>query len=547
MKSYLLLIAALFTGSAVYAQPQNRTGAVFNASTIAATPQKIALSFRSFRGLPESYSLEKYCPTPGNQGNHGTCVAFANAYSVATILYAKTHELTDKAVINKYVFSPTYLFEQIKSAGDADCQQGTDPITALVTMMKSGDALLTTVPYQCGYVLTDKVKNEAMNYKIQDAALLFAGKGMMKDDAYYKAPEDAIASVKKALVEGSPISGGFFIPESFFKIKSDVWNSDPNEISKDWKHNGHAMAIVGYDDKKGGTGAFRIMNSWGSAWADGGFVWMRYDDFARYCVMALQVFADPNTSPPAEKPVPAPVPAPAPAPTPTPAPTPKPTPAPEPAPKPQPAPVEQTFALSGNMEFKLNTGDDMPVNKISTRNLTVEDESADAKEDLVAYTMINTYSSGTKFRFYINIDNEAYIYAFATDLTGKVNLIMPFNDLVSTHVGANSSIAFPSDSKVIQMDEQKGADYLLVLYSAQKLDAKAIAAQMNGMKGGLSHKIKTVLGNKLIDKSKIQYVSDKVGFSTKGHSTRNLTVTDDDDKKPTTGSVVPLMVEIKHQ
>ncbi len=124
---------------------------------------------------------------------------------------------------------------------------------------------------------------------------------------------------------------------------------------------------------------------------------------------------------------------------------------------------------------------------------------------------------------------------------------MPFNDLVSTHVGANSSIAFPSDTKVIQLDEQKGADYLLVLYSAQKLDAKAIAAQMNSMKGGLSHKIKTVLGKKLIDKSKNQYASDKVGFSTKGHSTRNLTVTDDDDKKPTTGSVVPLMVEIKHQ
>lgn len=541
MRSYLVLIATLFTGTAVFAQPQNRTGAVFNASTIAATPQKIALSFRSFRGIPGNYSLEKYCPTPGNQGNHGTCVAFANAYSVGTILYAKTHEITDKALINKYAFSPTYLFEQIKSPGDADCQQGTDPITALVTMIKGGDALISTVPYQCGAVLTDHAKKEAANYKIQDAALLFAAKGMMKDDAYYKAPDDAIASVKKALLEGSPVSGGFHIPESFFRIKSDVWYSDPTEISKDWKHNGHAMAIVGYDDSKGGNGAFRIMNSWGTNWADGGFVWMRYDDFARYCVMALQVFADPNTAPPTEKPKPAPVPTPAPSPKPTP--TPKPTPAPEPA----PVPAEQTFALSGNMEFKLNTGDDMPVNKISTRNLTVEEESADAKEDLVAYTMMNTYSSGTKFRFYINIDNAAYIYAFATDLTGKVNLIMPFNDMVSTHVGANTSIAFPSDSKVIQMDEQKGADYLLVLYSAAKLDAKGIAEQMNAMKGGLSHKIKTVLGNKLIDKSKIQYASDKVGFSTKGHSTRNLTVADDVPAGPTTGSVVPMMVEIKHQ
>jgi hypothetical protein len=543
-KASLFILLAL---NAVLLQAQTHgTGAIFSSKTIEATPQKIGLSLRSFRGLPESYSLETYCPTPGDQGNHGTCVAFANAYSVGTILYAKTHGLTDRNVINKYTWSPTYLFEQIKAPGDVNCQQGTDPITALVTMMKSGDALFTTVPYQCGITITDHARNEALNYKIQDAALLFAAKGMMKDDAYYKAPDDAIASVKKALLEGSPISGGFHIPESFFRIKTDVWNADPTEVSKDWKHNGHAMALVAYDDNKAG-GAFRIMNSWGTKWADGGFVWMKYADFTRYCVMALQVFADPNTAPPAEKPAPTPAPKPEPAPAPTPKPTPVPEPKPTPTPEPAPVPAEQTFALSGSMDFKLNTGDDMPVNKISTRNLTVEEDSKDSKEDLVAYTMMNTYGSGTKFRFYMNIDNEAYVYAFATDLTGKVNLILPFNDMVSTHVGSNSSIAFPSDTKVIQLDDQKGVDYLLVLYSAQKLDAKGITAQMNNMKGGLSHKIKTVLGNKLIDKSKIQYSADKVGFSTKGHSTRNLTVTDDDDKMPTTGSVVPLMVEIKHQ
>jgi C1A family cysteine protease len=541
MRINSLLFVSIFLQLTSVAQERHGTGAIFNSETIEATPQKIALSFRSFRGLPERYSLEKYAPTPGNQGNHGTCVAFANGYSIATILYAQTHNITDKATINKHIFSPTYLFEQIKSPGDADCQNGTDPITALVTMIKGGDALMSTVPYQCNIALSPQAKAEAVNYKIQDAAMLFAAKGMMKNDAYLKKPEDMIASAKKALVEGSPISGGFHIPESFFRIKSDVWYSNPTEAAGEWKHNGHAMAIVGYDDTKAG-GAFRIMNSWGTQWADGGYVWMRYEDFTRYCVMALQVFADPNTTPPNGQPKPQP----APTPTPVPTPSPKPVP-PTPTPVPAPTPPAQTFALSGNMEFKLNTGDDMPVTKISTRNLTVEEDSPNAKEDLVAYTMMNTYGSGTKFRFLINIDNAAYIYAFATDLTGKVNLIMPFNDMVSTHVGANSSIAFPSDTKVIQLDEQKGVDYLLVLYSAQKLDAKAIAEKMNTMTGGLSHKIKTVLGNKLIDKSKIQYAAEKVGFSTKGHSTRNLTVTDDAPAGSTTGSVVPLMVEIKHQ
>jgi hypothetical protein len=506
---------------------QQSTGAIFNAATIEATPQKIAYSFRSFAAMPSSYSLEKYCPTPANQGNHGTCVAFANGYGIATILYAKTHNLTDKALINKYAFSPTFLYEQIKNVNDKDCQSGADPITALITMIKQGEALMKTVPYACGALITSSAKSEAINYKIRDAAMLFAAKGMMKDDAYYKEPQDIINSTKKALTEGSPISGGFNIPQSFFSIKSPVWTSDPAEVNKDWKHNGHAMAIVGYDDNVAG-GAFRILNSWGNQWADGGYVWMKYADFARYCVIALQVFADPNTLPPDEN-----------------KPKPSPTPSPTPNPSPQPKPAESTFALSGNIEFKLNTGADMTVNKTSTRNLTVEEDVTGPKEDLVAYTMNGVYPSGSRFRFYMNIDNEAYVYAFATDLTGKVNLILPFANNISTHVGSNSTIAFPSDTKVIQLDEQKGTDYLLILYSAEKLDAIDIAAKMNNMKGALSTKIKTVLGNKLIDKSKITYDPAKVGFSTKGHSTRNLTVVDD-SKVATTGSVVPLMVEIKH-
>ena len=91
---YFLLLCLAFGMAQANAQ-QRSTGAIFNASTIEATPQKVTLSFRSFAAMPSSYSLEKYCPTPANQGNHGTCVAFANGYGIATILYAKTHNLTE--------------------------------------------------------------------------------------------------------------------------------------------------------------------------------------------------------------------------------------------------------------------------------------------------------------------------------------------------------------------------------------------------------------------------------------------------------------------
>jgi C1A family cysteine protease len=274
MKLFILCCGAMLIMMNTMAQQDRAMGASFNPETIAATPQKVQLSFRSFAAMPSSFSLEPYCPTPGDQGKHGTCTAFANGYGIATILYAKTHNITDKALINKYAFSPTYLYEQIKPADDKDCQSGTDPITALLTIIRGGDALLKTVPYQCGATITQSAKTEAVNYKAKDAAVLYIAKGLMKDDAYYHEPDAFINSVKKALSEGCPVSGGFHIPQSFFSIKSAVWTSDPNEVQKDWKHNGHAMAIVGYDDNQSG-GAFRIMNSWGSSWADGGFVWMK--------------------------------------------------------------------------------------------------------------------------------------------------------------------------------------------------------------------------------------------------------------------------------
>jgi C1A family cysteine protease len=51
-----------------------------------------------------------------------------------------------------------------------------------------------------------------------------------------------------------------------------VFDADDNLMS------GHAMLAIGYDDRRG---AFRIQNSWGRSWADGGYGWFSYDFWRR--------------------------------------------------------------------------------------------------------------------------------------------------------------------------------------------------------------------------------------------------------------------------
>ena len=99
------------------------------------------------------------------------------------------------------------------------------------------------------------------------------------------------------------------------------------------------------------------------------------------------------------------------------------------------------------------------------------------------------------------------------------------------------------------MDENKGTDYLLILYSKEPLNMNEMLAEMNKTKGGLSAKIMAALGDKLIAKDKIKYDPANVGFKVNvKYGTRNLSVEDDDSGNTefASGSVVPLMIEIKH-
>jgi hypothetical protein len=131
----------------------------------------------------------------------------------------------------------------------------------------------------------------------------------------------------------------------------------------------------------------------------------------------------------------------------------------------------------------------------------------------------------------VTTNSRAYLYAFASDLTGKITKILPFDDNMSPMIGRDSTIAFPSERKVVRMDDQPGTDYLLMLYSDEPLGIDSLIESINSYEGTLSVKISRALGQRMIDQKFIQYDDDGIGFAV---------------QENTTGHVVPLMVEIVH-
>lgn len=127
----------------------------------------------------------------------------------------------------------------------------------------------------------------------------------------------SVNAIKAAVLQYGPVVAGFDATATFENYAGGVFVGYPSDNGA--SNINHAMLIVGWDDAKG---AWRVHNSWGTAWGENGDVWINYSSNnigfgAAYVVMAV----------------------PSPTPTPTPTPTPSPIPSPDPTPVPAPAPT----------------------------------------------------------------------------------------------------------------------------------------------------------------------------------------------------------------
>ncbi|NOT52372.1 MAG: C1 family peptidase [Chitinophagaceae bacterium] len=260
-------------------------------------------------GIPDSFSLKQFCPTPGHQGQIGSCTGWAVGYGAQTILWARTNKITDKNKITASAFSGLYIYKSLLENTDK-CER-TDACGGCgINIFKAFDFLKANgnIPNR---TLTDaEVCKSAVPIllpvntslsKINDFAELFT-EAEVYNEEYGKDP-DKVYKVITKIAEGIPVVIDIRIPKSTNKdvsfwdgedFDNDFWT--PVDSLKPVLKNGHAMVVVGYNIRQK---YFEVLNSWGD-WPEAkgnGFVKIRFKDFKKYVASAGIMYLESHTAP----------------------------------------------------------------------------------------------------------------------------------------------------------------------------------------------------------------------------------------------------------
>ena len=166
--------------------------------------------------------LSNRFPTPGFQGNIGSCVGWAASY-----LRAFNENWANNTSGN--VFSPSFIYNQIRIG---DCDGGSYITSALQLLIDQGCAHASEFPYteNCNIQPTPNIKNGAKQYLSQN---------------YYRIQLSDLRMMKISLYSNFPVLIGINVDNAFKSYSGGVF--------KTWNDIGvgaHAMVIVGYDDEK---------------------------------------------------------------------------------------------------------------------------------------------------------------------------------------------------------------------------------------------------------------------------------------------------------
>lgn len=230
-------------------------------------------------------STTGFLPRAGNQGNHGSCLAFAAGYGLASYLRAQNDErnISRESGDSRHIMSASYLYNTARSLTNSCGSSGTHYSNITDALEQFGIPSSKTFPYSgstlraCATTLSDAARNEALSNRITRTERLFFSQN-------YRGPLDQptigsreLSAIKSQLNNGRPVVIALRTTNEMKRMfrRGDLdhpitpYTRPSGQIS----HGYHAMLAVGYDDS---TQRLKLMNSWGRNWGDRGFMTMSY-------------------------------------------------------------------------------------------------------------------------------------------------------------------------------------------------------------------------------------------------------------------------------
>jgi cathepsin L len=221
--------------------PDNTNGSSGASFPSSAMPSPTNPQF-SWRDKLESVRNQEYC---------GSCWAFAvvGAYEGSQSLQnSQAFDMAEQQLVN--CVPPNSL------AGGDNCQ-GNMPATALDWMVANGTPFETAVPYRAAM--------SSCNDSLDRSDTRAAGWGFIDEDDPEGIPSDDL--VKQAIAVHGPIAATVYVTDAFQNYTGGVFDEGASG------HPNHAIDIVGWDDARK---AWHVRNSWGTAWGEDGYIWVKY-------------------------------------------------------------------------------------------------------------------------------------------------------------------------------------------------------------------------------------------------------------------------------
>ncbi|UCH13059.1 MAG: hypothetical protein JSV22_08055 [Bacteroidales bacterium] len=228
---------------------------------------------KSIPGMPGKIDLRGLCSPVEDQEDIGSCTANAGVALIEYFENKAYHKFLDASRLFLYKVTRNYLQLQ----GDT----GAYLRSTIAAMALFG------VPPEKYWPYDTSLFDEEPPTFCYSFAQNFKAIKYFRLDSHEHSPNEVLMRIKKFLATGFPSMFGFTVFDSVEQSNNNDGQIPFPNPETDRAVGGHAVAAVGYDDKKviknerqgkpKTTGAFLIRNSWGKDWGEDGYGWLPYD------------------------------------------------------------------------------------------------------------------------------------------------------------------------------------------------------------------------------------------------------------------------------